>query len=125
MQQVKNILVKANWLARSMLWGFPIPATAEDWEYPNAENEAAMVEHFQRTEKAWNFLRPSFASRGYILYEKLRSFDLQPVIELGQISPPEAHPYGRRVHENDNARMSISVRNFTPCSWIINIVAQK
>jgi hypothetical protein len=54
-QQVKNILAMASWLARSILLWFPLPATAEDWEFPNVESEAAMVGHFQRIEKTWNF----------------------------------------------------------------------
>jgi hypothetical protein len=82
MQQIQRYLYrKANWLARTILWGFPIPATAEEWEFPNVEAEAAMFEHFQCIEKAWGFLRPSFASQGYILYEQLKtSSDLLPII---------------------------------------------
>jgi hypothetical protein len=108
---MQQIVSKAKWLARSILWGFPIPATAEEWELPEVDEEveAAMVEHFQRIEKAWDFLRPSFASRGYVLYEKLQTSDLQPIIESGQMSPVLGHPYGRRIYESDNAKMSLLV----------------
>ena len=66
--QVQLASSKANCLARSILWGFPIPATAEEWVFPNVKAEAAMFEHFQRIEKAWDFLRPSFASQGYTVH---------------------------------------------------------
>ncbi|KIM36284.1 hypothetical protein M413DRAFT_449331 [Hebeloma cylindrosporum] len=105
---MQQILSKANWLARSILWGFPTPATAEEWDFPNAEEEGPVLEHFQRIEKAWNFLRPAFASRGYVLYEKPKnSWDLLPVIEPGRTSPIQAYPYGRRIHESDNAKMTL------------------
>ena len=107
---MQQIISKANWLVRSILWGFPIPETAEEWEFPNVEDEAAIVQHLQRIEKAWDFLRPSFASRGYVLYEKLKtSSDLLPVIESDQILPVQAYPYGRRIYESDNAKMSLLV----------------
>lgn len=108
---MQEIVSKAKWLARSILWGFPIPATAEEWELPDvdSEAEAAMVEHFQRIEKAWDFLRPYFASRGYVLYEKLQTSDLQPIVESGQMSLVQGYPYGRRIYESDNAKMSLLV----------------
>ena len=45
------------------------------------------------------------------VYEKLKSpLDLLPIIESGQTSPVQVvYPYGRRIYESDNARVSHSV----------------
>ncbi|KIM36271.1 hypothetical protein M413DRAFT_319599 [Hebeloma cylindrosporum] len=105
---MQQILSKAISLAQSILLGVSIPPTAEEWEFPNVEDEAAMVDHIQRIEKVWEFLRPAFASRGYVLYEKMKtSAELLPVIESesDRTSPVHIHPYGRRIYESDDAKM--------------------
>ncbi|KIM36293.1 hypothetical protein M413DRAFT_320168 [Hebeloma cylindrosporum] len=104
---MQQIVSKQSSLDRSKSWELPIPATAEEWDFPNLEDPTAIHEHFQRIDKAWDFLRPSFASRGYALYEKLKtSSDLVPVVESTQVSAVQVDPYGRRIYESDNARMS-------------------
>ncbi|KAF8174927.1 hypothetical protein BJ912DRAFT_39413 [Pholiota molesta] len=88
------------WMSRSLIWGDPLFKSWEEWRRPITEDEQIQGDHYDRVLKCWEFLRPLFSERGYILYENTSE-------RHGYINPPrqshpvleQGYPYGRRFSE--------------------------
>ncbi|KAG6834970.1 hypothetical protein H0H93_006004 [Arthromyces matolae] len=95
------------WWTWNFWWAGSPLLINEEWDYdPNAEPDAFLKDR-EKADLSWNYLRPFFRSRGYILYlNRFRGENMPMLWSPDPAGPPSctapAHPYARRAFTNDD-----------------------
>ncbi|KAG6829187.1 hypothetical protein H0H92_005387 [Tricholoma furcatifolium] len=88
------------WTYRSSAAGYPVPSYAWDkWQYGDPLDRDNVSRLFGIVSRAWDFLCPFFAYRGYTLYKAIptnRTVTL-PDPDGPRAHPAPSHPFARRV----------------------------
>lgn len=97
------------WTFRSWLQNYPVPLDIGQWQHSDPENVELYAREALVIQRAWKFLEPFFASRGYTLYQSYppKLYDLLPAPATRLAKPrivPE-FPYARRAYEHDEEMM--------------------
>jgi hypothetical protein len=90
------------WTLRSWYWRYPVPLDINQWRLTDAHDVPLYRSEALAIQRAWKFLGPFFASRGYTLYqnEPPALFTLlPPPAPPGAINP--SHPFARRAFKED------------------------
>ena len=66
--QLHSVFESMFWTIRSWYWDYPVPFDLNQWELTNPEDGKLYAKEAFAIQRAWKFLEPFFASRGYILY---------------------------------------------------------
>ena len=105
-----SLLERLIWSFRLSRLEYQFPRTYEDWN-----NDDFDPDKIQLLWKAWEFLRPFFASRGYILYKKLPNSDaLAPLSTPGPApSDFDTYPYARRISPEHTPELPIVVSDLS------------
>lgn len=98
--KLNGFLESVIWTVRSWRAGYPVPSNSDRWQSDNKDD------HFKdifAALRAWKFLGPFFASRGYAIYHS----DPKSVFSLYPPAVPKAHkspsyPYARRGYKEDS-----------------------
>ncbi|KAG6829196.1 hypothetical protein H0H92_005397 [Tricholoma furcatifolium] len=105
------------WTYRSWAAGYPVPSYAwDEWQYGDPLDGENASRLFGVISRAWDFLCPFFASRGYVLYKATSSRRTVTLPDPdGPPHPAPSHPFARL--QNWSSRLSC-VRSHLECTLL-------
>ncbi|RDB30827.1 hypothetical protein Hypma_005798 [Hypsizygus marmoreus] len=92
------------WTFRSWRAGYPVPLDLDQWSLTDPANGDLYFKESRVALRAWKFLEPFFAARGYILYHNQPGagvFCLLPNPAGPKGHPSPSYPYASRVYKDD------------------------
>ena len=101
--QLSQVRERLLWTYRSWQLDYPVPLDLEKWTLSDlADTELYRKEAFYIL-RAWKFLGPFFASRGYTLYraDPICHFSLYPDPHGPSRAQTSEHPYARSLYTDD------------------------